>query len=219
MPGVLGLVLMAGPFVTLPASTLAEPAPQIAHLGSDPARMRLWCYSLRCGNEEWRAAQHGHATVQFADASTANPLPGSQPWIGLRAPATPRDSRASYANDWRVGARYGVQALRDGPARVAVQLGAGYRMAALGDDGIHLPGPVLRGALDFGYRFGERVNWNQLIQWETGQGQTFVKQSIGLDVLLWPDWTLETDFAIRHDEAGRSGLESAESSVQLHRRF
>lgn len=217
MSAALGLALMAGPFLTLPASALVEPAPHVAQLGSDPAHMRLWCYSLRCGDEEWHAPKLERP--RFASVRVAGPLPGSGSWIGLRAPATPRESHASYANDWRVGARYGVQALRDGPARVAVQLGAGYRLAPLGDDGIHQPGPVVRGALDFGYRFGERVNWNQLIQWEAGQGQTFVKQSIGLDVLLWPDWTLETDFAIHHDEMGRSGLESAESSVQLHRRF
>lgn len=218
MLGALGLALLAGPFVTLPATATAEPAPEVAALGADPARMRLWCYSLRCGDEEWRPVR-GPASLQFATETGAGPLPGSEPWIGLSAPATPRDSRASYANDWRIGTRYGVQALRDGPARIAVQVGAGYRMAPLGDDGIHLPGPVMRGALDFGYRFGERAHWNQLIQWETGQGQTFVKQSVGLNVALWPDWMLETDFAIRHDEMGRSGLESAESSVQLHRRF
>lgn len=218
MLGALGLALLAGPFVTLPATAATEPVPALAALGADPARMRLWCYSLRCGDEEWHGPR-GPVRPVFAWETGAGPLPGSEPWIGLHAPATPRDSRASYANDWRIGARYGVQALRDGPAHVALQLGAGYRMAPLGDDGIHQPGPVMRGALDFGYRFGERVHWNQLIQWEAGQGMTFVKQSIGLDVLLWPDWMLETDFAIRHDEMGRSGLESAESSMQLHRRF
>lgn len=219
MLGILGLAMLAGPLVTLPATATIEPAPQVAALGADPARMRLWCYSLRCGDEEWAGPRGPLPPLQFATDNTATPLPGNEAWIGLSAPATPRESRASYANDWRIGARYGMQAMRDGPARVAVQLGAGYRLAPLGDDGIHLPGPVLRGTFDFGYQFGERARWNQLIQWEAGQGQTFVKQSIGLDVLLWPQWMLETDFAIRHDEMGSSGLESAESSVQLHRRF
>lgn len=220
MSGVLGLVLLASPFVTLPAASAFGGDASLVALGSDPAQMRLFCYSTRCNDIEWRQARTGQP-LRLADGSRpARPaLPGRDPWIQLYAPAIPRDSRASYANDWRIGARYGIQALRDGPVQLGVQLGAGYRMAHLGDDGIHLPGPVLRGALDFGRRIGDRAWWNQHIQFETGQGQTFVKQTIGVDVSLWPSWTLETDFAIRHDEVGTSGTESAESSVQLRRRF
>ena len=58
------------------------------------------------------------------------------------------------------------------------------------------------------------------LEFETGRrGDTFVKQKVALDVNLWPDWTLETDFSIRHDSNGGGGSETAESSLELRRRF
>ncbi|MGY0557791.1 MULTISPECIES: DUF481 domain-containing protein [unclassified Lysobacter] len=219
MLGTLGLVLLTGPFITLPTAAVADPA--LMALGSDPAQLRLFCYSTRCGDEEWQraAARLGdHLTFDSKRGGQLS-LPGSGPWIGLSAPARPRDAKASYANDWRIGTRYHLQALRNGPTQLGVQLGAAYRLAPLHDDGINLSGPVLRGELDLGYQITERARWNQTIQFETGQGVTFVKQSVGLDVALWPFWTLEGDFQIRHNDAGVTGTESAESSLQLRRRF
>ena len=51
------------------------------------------------------------------------------------------------------------------------------------------------------------------------RGEAFVKQSVSLDVNLWPNWTLESDFAIRHDTQSGGGKETAESSIELRRRF
>jgi len=221
MLAALGLVLLSGPFVTLPPPAhVGEPS--LVALGSDPAQLRLFCWSTRCGDAEWRQALAPSSEL-FVGTGTQGPrrptLPGSQPWIGLYAPARARLSTDSYANDWRIGTRYRMQAMDTGPTRLDLQLGAGYRMASLHDDGITLPGPVLRGALEIAHDLGPRAHWNQRIQFETGQGMTFVKQSVGLDVELWPFWTLETDFLIRHDEVGLSGSESAESSLRLRRRF
>ena len=220
MSALLGLVLLTAPFVTLPSP--AFPAdPTLAALGSDPAQLRLFCYSTRCGDEEWRRMRSPTEPLISADpgARKGPALPRSTPWIGLHVSARSRESAASYSNDWRIGTRYRVEAVRNGPTRVGVQLGAGYRLAPLSDDGIHMPGPVMRGVVEIGHRITPRAEWNQRIQFETGQGTTFVKQSLGLDVSLWPAWTLESDFTIRHDEYGRSGSESAESSLQLRRRF
>lgn len=219
MSALLGLALLTSPFVTLPPPADVG-APALVALGSDPARLRLFCWSTRCGDAEWRRAL-GPSSLLFAGGGAARPptLPGSDPWIGLYAPARSRTHAASYANNWRIGTRYGVQAISNGPTRLDVQLGAGYRLASLHDDGIALPGPVLRGALEIAHELGPRAQWNQRIQFETGQGVTFVKQSLGLDVVLWPSWTLESDFLIRHDEMGLSGSESAESSLRLRRRF
>ncbi|MGV8940545.1 MAG: DUF481 domain-containing protein [Lysobacter sp.] len=219
MLGTLGLVLLTSPFVTLPMPAV-DGDPALMTLGSNPAQLRLFCYSTLCGDEEWQRDSPLVSPLAFdAKPRTRPTLPGSQPWIGLRAPARRRDATASYSNNWRIGTRYHLQALRDGPTRLGVQLGAGYRLAPLYDDGIGRPGAVLRGELDFGHQIGDRATWSQRIQFETGQGTTFVKQSFGLDVTLWPSWTLETDFKIRHNETGRSGTESAESSLKLRRRF
>ena len=216
MLGTLGLALLSAPFMTLPAPA-SYGDPTLVALGSDPAQLRLFCYSTRCGDEEWRRAR-SPARQDFSDGGNLV-LPGSTPWIGLHVSSHSRHSAASYANAWRIGARYRVQAVSNGPTSLGVQLGAGYRLAPLYDDGIHLPGPVLRGVVEIDHQLTPRAEWNQRIQFETGHGMTFVKQSVGLDVALWPHWNLESDFTIRHDEVGRSGTESAESSLKLRRRF
>ena len=150
MSALLGLALLTSPFVTLPPPADVG-VPALVALGSDPARLRLFCWSTRCGDAEWRRA-----------------------------------------------------------------LGPSIRLFAGGDAARR---PVLRGALEIAHALGPRAQWNQRIQFETGHGMTFVKQSLGLDVALWPSWTLESDFQIRHDEMGLSGSESAESSLRLRRRF
>lgn len=220
MSGVLGLVLLGSPFVTLPSPAL-NGDPTLIALASDPAQMRLYCFSTRCGDEEWRLALAQQTAPPRArhDSRRSLRLPGSQRYANLSAPATPRESQSLYSNDWRIGTRYRVQALRDGPTQLGLQFGAGYRLAPLHDDGIGQPGAVVRGELNFGQRIGERALWTQRVQVESGRGDTFVKQSLSLDVNLWPNWTLESDFAIRHDSRNGGGSETAESSIELRRRF
>ncbi|MBF6025196.1 DUF481 domain-containing protein [Lysobacter niastensis] len=222
MLGVFGLALLGGPFVTLPSPAYGGD-PTLIAIAGDPAQMRLPCYSIRCGDEEWRLALGTPENARLAVPESRKPgvqLPGSQRYIGLSAPAVSRESRSNYSNDWRIGTRYDVQALRDGPTQLGLQLGAGYRLAPLYDDGVAEAGPIFRGAVDFDRRFGERAQWNHRIEFETGRrGDTFVKQSAAFDVNLWQDWTLETDFTIRHDSRSGSGSETAESSIELRRRF
>lgn len=216
----LGLAVLAGPFVTLPSPQFGGD-PMLIALGSDPARLRLHCYSTRCGDEEWR--QQLLPSTPATDRRRANTrrprLPGTSAALPLRAPTIARQSHAGYSNDWRIGTRYNVQAVRDGDTRLGLQFGAGYRLAPLHDDGVSATGPVFRGMIDFGQRLGERAQWTQRIQFETGRGESFVRQAIGLDVALWPAWTLETDVIIRHDSRGDSGSETAESWMGIRRRF
>ena len=220
MLGVLGLALLGGPFVTLPMP-VSSGDPTLMALAADPAQMRLYCLSTRCGDEEWRLALSPPAEPLPVSDGRHRPLalPGSQRYANLSAPATPRDSRSMYSNDFRIGTRYGTQLVRDGGTSLGLQLGAGYRLSPLYDDGINQAGPVLRGELNFGQKIGERATWTQRVQFERGRGEAFVKQSMSLDVNLWPNWTLESDFAIRHDNQGGGGSESAESRVELRRRF
>ncbi|MBX9400410.1 DUF481 domain-containing protein [Lysobacter sp. BMK333-48F3] len=225
MLGAIGLALLGAPLVTLPTPAFGGD-PTLIAIASDPARMRLYCLSTRCGDEEWRLA----LTPPPAKAPDIDPLdlpplrnvqlPGSQRRVGgISAPATSRESRAMYSNDYRIGTRYGVQALRDGPTQIGLTFGAGYRLAPLYDDGINRPGAVFRGELNLGQKIGDRARWTQRVQVESGHGDTFVKQSVRLDVDVWRNWKLETDFAIRHDSNGGGGSESAESSIELIRRF
>jgi hypothetical protein len=220
MLGVLGLALLGGPFVTLPSPAFGGD-PTLIAIASDPVQLRLPCYSTRCNDEEWRVALGAGDRLPVGNGIKRRPveLPGSQRKIGLSAPAVSRETRGNYSNDWRIGTRYDVQALRDGPTQLGLQFGAGYRLAPLYDDGVSQAGPIFRGAVDFDQRFGERAQWSQRIEFEAGRGDTFVKQRFAFDVSLWPEWTLETDFSIRHDSRGGSSSETAESSLELRRRF
>jgi len=220
MLGVLGLALLGGPFVTLPMP-VTPGDPTLMAIASDPAQMRLYCFSTRCGDEEWQVAMSAPMPVESASDARHRPLrlPGSQSYAALSAPATPRDSKGSYSNDFRIGTRYSVQAVRDGPTQVGLTLGAGYRLAPLYDDGINQAGPVLRGELNLGQKVGERATWTQRVQFESGRGEAFVKQSVSFDVNLAPNWTLESDFAIRHDTQNGGGKETAESKIEVRRRF
>lgn len=219
MLGVLATGLLGGAFLTLPSPAL-NGDPTLIALASDPAQMRLYCFSTRCGDAEWKFAMAAPLPVPSSGPRGRElRLPGSQRYASLSAPATPRDSKALYSNDFRIGTRYHVQAMRDGPTQLGLTLGAGYRLSPLYDDGINLPGPVLRGELNFGQQIGERAQWTQRVQFESGRGEAFVKQSVSLDVNLWPNWTLESDFAIRHDTQSGGGKETAESSIELRRRF
>ncbi|RPE79793.1 DUF481 domain-containing protein [Vulcaniibacterium tengchongense] len=219
MLGALAYALLSGPFVTMPLPVVTGD-PTLIAIASDPAQMRLYCFSTRCGDEEWRLAlAPPRDPIIPARREAPPPLPGSQRYAALSAPATPRESRELYSNDYRIGGRFGVQALRNGPTELGLKLGAGYRLAPLHDDGINRPGAVFRGELNFGQRFGERARWTQRVQFESGHGEAFVKQSVSLDVNLWPNWTLESDFAIRHDTQSGGGSETAESTIELRRRF
>ncbi|UNK48627.1 DUF481 domain-containing protein [Lysobacter sp. S4-A87] len=215
----LGVALLGGAILTLPSPAL-NGDPTLIAIASDPAQMRLYCFSTRCGDEEWQLATSPTPTVPSTTARAKTlRLPGSQRYAQLSAPATPRESRSSYSNDFRIGTRYGVQAMRDGPTQLGLTLGAGYRLAPLYDDGINQAGPVLRGELNFGQKIGERAQWTQRVQFESGRGEAFVKQSLSLDVELWSNWSLESDFAIRHDTQNGGGSETAESKLELRRRF
>ncbi|HEV8693401.1 MAG TPA: DUF481 domain-containing protein [Lysobacter sp.] len=206
-------VVVVSPFMTLPMP-VQGPSPVVA-ITIDPAWFRPRCLSTRCGDEEWRR-ELAPMPIQHQRRPR---LPGIQAALPLRAPAKPRDSHAAYSNDWRIGTRYGFQLLRDRDMQFGVEVGAGYRIAQLYDDGVSRPGPVFRGGINLGRRFGERAQWNQRVQFEAGNGERFVKQMLGLDVELASDWMLETDYVIRYDSQGASGSDTAEAWFGVRRRF
>ena len=217
MLGAVGLALLTGPFVSFPTPVYGgEPA--LIALASDPANLRLRCYSTQCGDREWRVAGNADAPRLVTAKQRPVSLPGSRSRAPLSAPATRRDAASHYADHFRVGTTYGYDALRDGDTRLGLNLGAGYRLAPLHDDGVRQSGPVFRGELRVGQRLGERAEWTQRIQFEAGREDTFVKQSIGLDVTLWPEWTLETDAVIRH-QPNADAMRTAEGWLGIRRRF
>lgn len=217
MLGVVALTLLTGPFVSFPTPVYGGEQALVS-LASDPANLRLPCYSTRCGDQEWLVAADAKAPRLSTAPRRPVLLPGSRSRAPLRAPASRRDASSHYANHFRVGTTYGYEALRDGDTRVGLNFGAGYRLAPLGDDGVRHAGPVFRGELRLGQRLGERAQWNQRIQFEAGREDTFVKQSVGFNVALWPDWTLESDAVIRH-RPDVDPMRTAEGWLGIRRRF
>lgn len=200
---------------TAPPMPLVQDDPVVAEVARDARWLRARCLSIRCGDEEWRADRGSR--LEWKTGRVRKPLPGARVHLPLRAPASRRDSHAAYSNDWRVGARHGYQLVRDPDLHVRVEAGAGYRIAARYDDGVGIPGPVFRGGIDLGRRFGERLQWTQRVRFETGNGERFVHQSLGLDMALDDDWRLETDYVIRYDSAGASGSETSEAWLGIRR--
>ena len=212
------LLLIAQPFLTLPvpaAGPAAVPALTVDPLWFQPRH----CLSTRCGDEEWRREVEGGSGARAAAVQRKPRLPGVRTALPLSAPARSRESRAAYSNDWRIGTRYGFQMVRDPDLQLDIEVGAGYRIAPLYDDGVGAPGPVFRGGINLGRRFGERTQWTQRLQFEAGNGERFARQTIGMDVELAPDWMLESDYVIRYDSRGASGSETAEAWFGVRRQF
>ena len=209
-----GFLAIVSPFLTTPLPV--QQAVPVAAIEIDPIWYRRTdCLRVRCGDEEWR-----RQLEPLPLATRQKPrLPGVRTARPLSAPARARDSRAAYSNDWRIGTRYGLQLVRERDTQVGVEFGAGYRFAPLYDDGVSAPGPVFRGGIQLGQRLGEWAQWKQRVQFETGNGQRFVKQMLGLDVELPSDWELETDYVIRYDSRGASGTDTAEAWLGVRRQF
>lgn len=209
---------IACPFLTLPVPASGPAA--VPALTIDPVWLQpRHCLSTRCGDEEWRREIEGSAAPRVASSKRNLRLPGNRAALPLRAPARTRESRGAYSNNWRIGTRYGYQMVRERDLQIGVEVGAGYRIAPLHDDGVAVPGPVFRGGINLGRRFGERAQWTQRLQFETGNGHHFARQTIGVDVELAPDWMLESDYVIRYDSRGASGSETAEAWFGVRRRF
>ncbi|HEU0307257.1 MAG TPA: DUF481 domain-containing protein [Lysobacter sp.] len=212
------LLVIANPFLTLPVPAGGPAA--VPALTVDPVWFQpRHCLSTRCGDEEWRREIEGGATGRVASSQPRPRLPGNHTTLPLRAPARTRESRGAYSNDWRIGTRYGYQMVNERDMQLGIELGAGYRIAPLHDDGVATPGPVFRGGINLGRRFGERAQWTQRLQFETGNGEHFARQTIGVDVELAPDWMFESDYVIRYDSRGASGSETAEAWFGVRRRF
>lgn len=210
---VIGQPLSPLPLLEMPDQPLAV-AVEAARLSALPS-----CLSLVCGDAEW--SDRDFLRFGTADKPGPQPLPG-QPVYGqhLSAPASARDWMDSYAKDWRVGTRYGVEAIRRPNTQVKVVFGTGYRLQPWVDDGVGTTGPVARASVDLFQRFGERTRLSQQVQWETGRNNsTFVRNAITFDVELKPQVTLKSGVETRRAATGGNSTTDTEGSVQLQYAF
>lgn len=210
---VIGQPLSPLPLPELPDQPLAV-AVEAARMSSLPT-----CFSLVCGDAEW--SDRDFERFGTADRPGPQPLPGLPVYsFQLSAPASSREWMDSYAKDWRVGTRYGVEAIRRPNTQVKVVFGTGYRLQPWVDDGVGVTGPVARASLDFNQRFGNHTRWSQQVQLETGRGNsTFLRNAISFDVELRPQVTLKSGVETRRAATGGNSTTDTEGSVKLQYAF
>ncbi|MCR6663227.1 MAG: DUF481 domain-containing protein [Luteimonas sp.] len=203
----------------------APDRPAAVAIASGQVSLRQPCYSLVCPDAEWLSASRSPAKPGRAPgaydriAPTANPQLQSRRIIGLRSPATRRDWFYNTGRNDRIATTYGFEAIRNPDTRMQVELGTGYRIQPYVDYGTASQGPIARGSLLFSQRFGERAFLLQRVHVETGRANTFVRQTIGFDLQLIPQWSLRSDFELRHNTAGNGGNGATDTEGSLSLRY
>src|SRR5690606_21652619 len=139
----------------------------------------------------------------------------------LHAPATQREWVDTEASHVKVDTTFGVEAIRRPGTQVQLELGTGYRLQPYADYGTASIGMIATGGLRVSQRFGQWAELNQQIRVETGRHNTFVRQTLGVDIMLQPRWTLQSRLEVNHDSAGDGGRGStdAHGSLNLHYAF
>lgn len=203
----------------------APDRPAAVALAAGQVSLRQPCYRLVCADAEWmrplarRAVDGTPAAPGSYDRIAPAHLPqlSSRRYIALRSPATRRDFFYNTGRHDRIATTYGYEALRRPDARLQVEVGTGYRLEPYVDYGTASQGPIARGSLLYTQRFGERASLQQRVQVETGRANTFVRQTIGFDLHLVPQWSLRSNFELRHNSAGNggSGATDTEGSMSL----
>jgi len=203
----------------------APDVPAALAVASDRVDVRLPCYRLRCPDSEWQAPLPAttYAIGPEPVRVQRTELPGQRGAIpALHVAISPRTGTLTgYSSDVRVGARYGIDAVRTPDTRVRVEVGSGYRMQPSVDDGIPATGMVARGKLEWQQQLTPRAQLTQQVRVETGRGDTYLRNAVGVDVQVLPQWLLRSSVETRHDSAAQGGQGATETagSVQLRYAF
>lgn len=202
--------------------------PAALAVAAEHVSLRQPCYRLVCPDAEWLAPTpyttlwkpKVPGTLPRLRPVKAPPL-ATRSYTSLYAPASRRDWIDSRASDAKVATTYGMEAFSRPGTEVEVELGTGYRLQPYADYGTAAAGPIASGGLKLSQRFGERTELNQQVRVETGRRNTFVRQTIGVDILLQPRWTLQSRLEVNHDSIGDGGRGSTDTqgSVNLEYAF
>lgn len=206
----------------------APDLPAAMAIASGRVSMRQPCFRLACADAEWtpaatmpaRPAARAPGTV-VAIESRRLPRLATRRFIGLYSPASRRDWFYSTGGAALVDTRYGLEAVRSPQTHVQVELGTGYRLQPYANYGTAAQGPVATGQLRLSQRLGDHAELNQQVRMERGRENAFIRQTVGLDLQLDPQWSLLGDFELRHDTAGNGGegRTDREGSVRLRYAF
>lgn len=207
----------------------APDQPAALAVASGRVSLRQPCLRLVCADAEWQQASRASRTLappQVPGAfevirSQRLPRLATRRFIGLHSPASRRDWFDSSGGAALVDARYGMEAVRNAQTRVQLELGTGYRLQPYANYGTAAEGPVAMGQLRLSQRLGELGSLNQQVRVERGRENAYLRQTIGVDLDLAPQWSLLGDFELRHDTAGNGGQghTDREGSVRLRYAF
>lgn len=226
MLAALWLALTAPPVFIAPLpESPAEPA-AIA-LAAGRAELSRPCYRVVCEDAGWREPNRFTRIDQPKVPGSVDPLAKIRlPAIAARryplySPASRRDWRVNHGSHSRFTAGFGYEAVRTPDTNVRLEFGTGYRLQPYADHGTAMEGPIARGRVELRQTIAERARLTQNILVEAGRFNTTTRQVIGLDLQLQPQWTLQSNFELRHDSAGNggAGATDTEGSVNLRYRF
>lgn len=192
------------------------------------ASVRMPCYRLICPDSEWLAPTR-YTTLWKPE------VPGSLPhlrpvrvsplatrrYVSLSAPTSRREWFDTQATRAKIDTTYGMAAIRSPDTRLQLELGTGYRLQPRVGYGTAAIGPIASGGLRLSQSFGDWGQLNQQVTVETGRHNTFMRQTIGVDIRLQPRLTLQSRVEMRHDTAanGGQGHTDTEGSVRLRYAF
>jgi hypothetical protein len=195
-------------------------------VAAEHVSLRAPCYQLVCPDSEWLAPTR-YTTLKKAKVpgtlprlrpARAPPL-ATRSYASLSAPTSQREWFNTAANDVKVDAIFGMEAFRRPGTELQVELGTGYRLQPYTDYGTAATGPIASGGLRLSKDLGSWAQLNQQIRVETGRHNTFVRQTLGVDILLQPNWTLQSRVETNHDSAGNGGKGQTDTEGSLNLQY
>lgn len=189
------------------------------------ADLRRPCYHLACDDAGWQPPNRFTRIARPKVPGSVDPLAKIRmPAIAARryplySPASRRDWRVHHGSHSRFTAGMGYEAIRTPDTSVRLEFGTGYRLQPYADHGTASEGPIARGRMELRQSIAERALLTQNLLVETGRFNTTTRQVIGLDLELQPQWTLHSNFELRHDSAGNGGSGATDTEGSLHLKY
>lgn len=216
---------LAAPPVFLQPLPESPGEPAVHALVAGRADLRRPCYRLHCTDAGWEAPNRYTRLGQGRAPGAVDPIAATRlPALAARryplySPASRRDWRVAHGSHSRFTAGFGYEAVRTPDTNVRVEFGTGYRLQPHADFGTAAEGPIARGRLELRQSLADRARLTQNLLVETGRFNTTTRQVIGLDLELLPQWTLHSNFELRHDSAGDGGRGATDTEGSLNLRY
>lgn len=87
------------------------------------------------------------------------------------------------------------------------------------DDGVATTGAVARGKVEWRQQLAPRTLLVQQLKLEAGRSDTYVRNTVGVDVEVLPQWLLQSSLETRHDSAADGGRGRTENTGKVQLRY